>query len=283
MSNMRLPTRRAYHVIYDDSLEDAIRYAAANDWNGIVPDIGVPIFSPEMISTDERARLRELSKELSIEWGFHAPGDDVSLFSTYPPVREGILKYFKQVINLAREVSVKPTNVVVHAGTPPSFRRAGVEKDGFIESHAEAYATALRENLIQLIEHARPHVTIALENVNWTPMVRDVIQRLLPTGLKLCLDIPKLFEVNFRINESDWSFFQQHKSSIGVVHIHDSHPVLKSHQIVGEGIIDFERVLRVLAELPTKPQYVFEVRPREAAHQSLINLGKLMGILKLDL
>ncbi|MFW9767242.1 MAG: sugar phosphate isomerase/epimerase family protein [Candidatus Thorarchaeota archaeon] len=280
---MRFPSRRAYHVIYDASLEDAIKYAAANDWNGIVPDFGVPTFSPEKISADERTRLRDLSKELSIEWGFHAPGDDVSLFSTYPPVREGILKYFKQVINLAREVSVKPTNVVVHAGTPPSFKKAGVEKDVFSNVHEDTYTTTLRENLIELIEHAKPNVTIVLENVNWTPIVCEVLQRLFPTGLKICLDIPKLFDVNFRMNNSDWNFFQQHKSVIEVVHIHDSHPVLKSHQIVGEGIIDFERVLRLLDGLPTKPQYVFEVRPKEAAHQSLMNLGRLMEILKLDL
>ncbi len=31
---MRFPASRAYHVIYNDSLEDAIRYAAANDWTG---------------------------------------------------------------------------------------------------------------------------------------------------------------------------------------------------------------------------------------------------------
>jgi sugar phosphate isomerase/epimerase len=283
MDIMRFPTRRAYHVIYDDSLEDAIRYAAANDWNGIVPDFGVPTFSPERISTDERTRLREFSQDLSIEWGFHAPGDDVSLFTTYPPVREGILKYFKQVINFAREVSVRPTNVVIHAGTPPSFRKAGVEKNSFSDVHAQTYMTTLRENLIELIEHAKPNVTIVLENVNWTPLVCDVFQRLFPTGLKLCLDIPKLFDMNFRMNESDWNLFQQQKSAIEVVHIHDSHPVLKSHQIVGEGIIDFERVLRLLEGLPTKPQYVFEVRPREAAHQSLVNLGRLMEILKLNL
>ena len=168
---MRFPTRRAYHVIYDDSLEDAIRYAAENDWNGIVPDIGVPTFSPDKISTEERARLKDLSHELSIEWGFHAPGDDVSLFTTYPPVREGILKYFKQLINLARELSVKPTNVVIHAGTPPSFRKAGVQMDGFSDTHLETYTTTLRENLTELIEHARPHVNVVLETQSY-PQVK---------------------------------------------------------------------------------------------------------------
>ncbi|MFW9868679.1 MAG: sugar phosphate isomerase/epimerase family protein [Candidatus Thorarchaeota archaeon] len=280
---MRLPTRRAYHVIYDESLEDAIRYAAANDWTGIVPDFGVPPFSPDRIQSEERMRLRDLSRDLSIEWGFHAPGDDVSLFTTYPPVREGIIKYFKQIINFAREVSVKPTNVVIHAGTPPSFQKAGEQYNGFIEDHRAVYMQTLRENLAELIEHGRPQVKIVLENVNWTPLVCEVLQNLFPTGLKICLDIPKLYVPGFRINESDWQFMQQHRGAIEVVHIHDYHPTLKGHQIVGEGALDFEKVLRFLEELQAKPQYVFEVRPREAATQSLHNIANLMEILKLDL
>ena len=280
---MRFPTYRAYHVIYDDSLEDAIRYAAANDWTGIVPDFGVPTFSPERISSEERARLRNLSHELSVDWGFHAPGDDVSLFTTYPPVREGIMKYFKQVINLAREISVKPTNVVIHSGNPPSFRKAGEQSDVFSETHRDIYTQTFRENLTELIEHARPHVKIVLENVNWTPMVCEVLQHLFPTGLKICLDIPKLYGPDFKIDESDWNFIQKHKGAIEVVHIHDIHPTLGSHQIVGEGVLDFERVLRFLEELPVKPQYVFEVRPREAAHKSLLNISRLMEILNLNL
>lgn len=280
---MQLPTRRAYHVIYDESLEDALRYASANNWNGIVPDIGVPTFSPEKVLSDERGMLRDLARDLSIEWGFHAPGDDVSLFSTYPPIREGIMKYFKQVIDFARVLSIRSTNVVIHAGTPPSFRKAGEQSDDISSVHHHAYTQVLRENLTELIEYARPQVKIVLENVNWTTLVCEVLQNLFPAGLKICLDIPKLYHPNFRMNESDWSFLQQHKGAIEVVHIHDLHPTLGGHQIVGEGALDFERSLRFLEELPTKPQYVFEVRPREAATQSLQNISRLMEILNLNL
>jgi sugar phosphate isomerase/epimerase len=85
------------------------------------------------------------------------------------------------------------------------------------------------------------------------------------------------------MNESDWNFIQEHKGVIEVVHIHDQHPSLGGHQIVGEGILDFEKVLRFLEELPARPQYVFEVRPREAAHKSLLKISRLMEILNLDL
>jgi sugar phosphate isomerase/epimerase len=262
---------------------NAVKYASENNWTSIVPDIGVPAFSPEKLPSEERARLRELSRDLSIGWGFHAAGDNVSLFSTYPPIRSGILQYFKQTINLAREISTGPTNVVIHAGAPPTFKQARNQPNNFSEVHREIYAQTLRENLTELIEHAFPHVKIVLENAGWSPLIRDVVKQLLPTGLKLCFDIPKLYGPGFKIIEADWDFFQENKGVIEVVHIHDLDPTHGSHQVVGEGIVDFEKYLRFLGELPNKPQYVFEVRPRDAATESLTNLSKLLEILKLDL
>jgi sugar phosphate isomerase/epimerase len=282
MRFMRLPANRAYHVIYDDSILDAVKYAAENNWTSIVPDIGVPAFSPDLIPSEERLQLRDLSRDLSIGWGFHAAGDNVSLFSTYPPIRAGIIQYFKQTINLAREISIGPTNVVVHAGAPPKFRKARNQSGNFNEIHQEIYTQTFREILTELVTHASPHVKIAIENTGWSPLVRDVVKQLLPTGLKLCLDIPKLYGSNFRIIEDDWKFIQEHKGFIDVVHIHDIHPTLGSHQVVGEGVVDFEKHLRFLVDLPTKPQYVFEVRPREAANESLENVAALMEILHLD-
>lgn len=281
---MQIPTRRAYHTIYDTSLAESIRYAAENDWNGIVPDLGVPIFSPERITSRERTMLRELSEELSIEWGFHAPGDDVSLLSTYPPVRSGVITYFKQIINLARELSVGPTNMVIHAGVPPSFRKAGNQPvDGFSQLYQSVYAQVLRENLSELLTHARPQVRLVIENDNWTPFVREVIERLIPQGLKLCLDIPRLYGLDLKIREADWNLFQRYKGSIEVVHIHDVIPQIGSHQVVGNGLIDFQETLAFLSKLSVKPQYVFEVRPREEAHRSLANIGQIMKIFNYDL
>lgn len=270
-------------MIYDGSLMDAVQYAAKNDWTSVVPDIGVPAFSPDKISSEERARLREMSRELSIGWGFHAAGDNISLFSTYPPIRTGIIQYFKQTINLAREISTGPTNVVIHAGTPPKFKKARNQPGNFNEMHRDFYAQTLRENITTLIEHAFPHVKIVIENTGWNSLIRDVIRSLLPKGLKLCLDIPKLYGPGFKILEEDWNFIKEHKGFIEVVHIHDIDPTLGSHQVIGEGILDFERYLRFLSEIQTKPQYVFEVRPREAAHESLLKLGRLLDILNLNL
>lgn len=271
-------------MIYDTSLYESIRYAAENDWNGIVPDIGVPAFSPERIQSEERMRLRELSRDLNIAWGFHAPGDDVGLMSTYPPIRTGVISYFKQIINLARELSTGPTNLVVHPGAPPSFEKAGNQpSDSFSQQYHSVYAQVLRENLSELLTHARPHVRLVIENSDWTPIVREVIEHLIPQGLKLCLDIPKLYGMDLRIREADWSLFQIYKGSIEVVHIHDVIPQIGGHQVVGNGLIDFQDTLGFLSGLHAKPQYVFEVRPREEAHRCLVNIGQIMSTFNLVL
>ena len=273
---MELPSNRAYHVIYDESLMNALEFAADNGWTSIVPDIGVPAFSPDLIPQEERHLLRERSRELSIRWGFHAAGDNVSLFATYPPMREGILHYFRQTIDLARDLSTGPTNVVVHAGAPPRFKKARNEPGNFNETHRELYARTLREILGDLVEYGSPHVTIVIENSGWSSLTRGVIEELLPSGLRICLDIPKLYDNSLEVISEDWDFIRRNRGHIEVVHIHDIHPTLGSHQVVGEGVLDFRPHIRFLASLQKSPQYVFEVRPREFALESLEAFSGLM-------
>jgi len=272
---MKLPERRGYHVIYDSTLRDAMQYASEHNWTAIVPDFGVPRFSPELFSATQRKELQELSAEMNIEWGFHAPGDDISLFSSYPPIRKSIIEYFREIVDFARDVSSNSTNVVVHTGSPPRFRKSGETKGDFINENFEIYETVLLENLIDLIEYASPDVHIVLENHGWTSLVRHAIPSLIARGMKLCLDIPKLYDANFELL-SDWRLFQQYPDSIEVVHIHDAAPSLGSHLVIGEGVIDFRSSLEFLSKATQTIQYVFEVRPRDAATTSLNKFKSLI-------
>lgn len=272
---MPFPRRRAYHVIYDSSLPDALQYARTHDWNGLAVDFGVPSTSPHLLSTDMRTQLHAMAEELSIEWGYHAPGDDVSLFATYPPIRKAILAYFKDIIDLARDLSPSGASVVVHTGKPPSFRKARAEHDDHVLNLRNYYTSILLENLNELMAYGHPDVSIAAENHGWSPLAREVISSLLPRGLRLCLDIPKLVR-DGQIVEEDLALFRSNLDSVEVVHVHDLHPALGSHQVVGEGMIDFSPFLDILSDIPRNPQYVFEVRPRELAHESLVNFGRLL-------
>ncbi|MHA1907840.1 MAG: sugar phosphate isomerase/epimerase family protein [Candidatus Thorarchaeota archaeon] len=272
---MSSPTRFAYHVIYDKSLDSALEYARDTGWSGIVPDIGVPRFSPDRYSATDRRQLREKASEFEIEWGFHAPGDDVGMFTTYPSIRKAIMEYFKGIVDFARDVSESTTNMVIHTGKPPSFRKAGDEEDAYLNENLDAYESVFFENILELIEYAQPDVHIVLENHGWTPLIRHGLPSLIARGLKLCLDIPKIYDSNLNLIKSDWRMFQQYPESIEVVHVHDFIPSLRSHQIVGHGSIDFELVLSLLTKLEQSVQYVVEVRPREAATESLHKFKEL--------
>jgi sugar phosphate isomerase/epimerase len=280
---MIFPSKRAYHVVYDVTLEDALRHASENNWTAIVPDISVPRFSPHLYSRRDREHLNHLSSELEIGWGFHAPGDDVNLSARYPSIRAGISEYFKSIIDFARDLSSGVTNVVIHAGDTPHFRKANAVNDDFAEDHAETYRTALISIISELIDYGSPDVLIVLENHKWGSIVYEVIDELISTDLKLCLDIPKLFASDLTLRESDWRVFERNSDAIEIVHVHDWISDIGSHQIVGSGSIDFTDVLSFLSRIPRNLQYVFEVRPREAALLSLNNFNSLLGNLGLSL
>lgn len=53
-------------------------------------------------------------------------------------------------------------------------------------------------------------------------------------------------------------------------------PARRGHQVVGKGVIDFAPFLDLSAKIPVRPQYVFEVRPRELANESLLGFGRLL-------
>ena len=281
---MQLPSRRAYHVIYDTSILDALNYASRHNWTGIVPDFHVPHFSPEKFSLADKKKLLEVSTHLNIEWGFHAPADDTSLYITYPSIKKGIIEYMKQLIDFAREVSWKETNLVIHAGKIPSFKQTGEKTDKFSEIYNDVYSDALDSTIRKLIDYAHPDVAIAIENHAWNSLTRKVVRSLIPSGLKLCLDIAKLYDSDtLAFKDDDWMVFFEHSEDIEVVHVHDWINGLQSHQIVGKGSIDFEPSLQLLSKLTQPVQYVFEVRPRTAAQESLQQFAGLLEELNIDL
>jgi hypothetical protein len=172
---------------------------------------------------------------------------------------------------------------VIHAGNHPSFKQAGDRIDKFGETHHDQYFETLSSNILNIIDYAHPDIAIALENHAWNHLTREVARKLIPDGLKLCLDIAKLYDSNQALIENDWMIFNKNCGSIEVVHVHDWVNGLQSHQIIGTGSIDFEQSLRLLSGLEAPAQYVFEVRPRTAAHESLHRFAGLLKDLNINL
>ena len=123
--------------------------------------------------------------------------------SPFSKIRVAIIEYFKQIIDLARDLSSNRTNLVIHAGNYPSFRNARGYENSFYNEHYHIYSKILCENITELIEYGTPDVQIVLENQSWDGLVREVLQQLLHKGLRLCLDIPKLFTQELEIKSEE--------------------------------------------------------------------------------
>jgi hypothetical protein len=89
--------------------------------------------------------------------------------------------------------------------------------------------------------------------------------------------------LNIQIISMTWALFIENTEAIEVVHIHDWVNGLQSHQIVGEGEIDFETSMQLLSGLKQPVQYVFEVRPRKSAQESLERFANLLKDLNFNL
>jgi sugar phosphate isomerase/epimerase len=227
-----------------------------------------------------RQRLRRMSQELSIEWGFHAPCSDISLFSYHPAIADAISKVMHNIVDFCKDLSAGKSTVVLHTGASHTFKRARESMDAFSTQHKDLLRETLLRQLSDIIDVAVPDVSVCIENHEWNEVTRDVIRELIPEGLRLCMDVPKLYDPSMASKGEDMALFEKNADAIEVVHIHDWDPALGSHQVIGEGKLDFSVPLRFLAGLGKPPLYVFEVRPRELAQLSLNNLRMVIQNLK---
>jgi sugar phosphate isomerase/epimerase len=96
-----------YHAVYDESYADALEFAASKGFDCVQFDLNVPHFSLHRLSAGERSRIRDLAARLGLRLSFHAPGDDVSLFTDHPGIRDAVLRHFAEIVGIAEEVGAR--------------------------------------------------------------------------------------------------------------------------------------------------------------------------------
>ena len=263
-----------YQAVYDADFFDAIRYAHANRFDYVSFDLNVPRFYIDQLERHELDHLRGYAEALGVGLAFHAPGDNVSLFADYPAIRRGILKHFSAIIDAADVLQAR--HVTVHAGIHPSLKQANAREDDFSQEYEEYFSIVLYENLSYLA-HRTTHALLCVENFHFTPLTMQVIAQLLADNDRLFLtwDIAKTYDIELQLNQTVEDFMRQHADRLREVHAHDIIPGFRSHQIIGEGGIDFARYADILG----RPEIgvTIEVRPREAA---LVSRDRLVAVIQ---
>lgn len=264
--------RFGYHVVYDVDFYDAINFASGHGFGYIVPDLMIPRFFPERFSESERRRIQDFAMSKGVSISFHGPSDYLNLGTLYPEVRKAVLDRMKMCLDFARDVGAE--RFTIHIDPPYDFVFAG-RRGTYLRDHWSLYKNAIKQSLVELVEHARGKVLICVENDRLSGIAIEVLEELLPTAdLFLCWDIPKSHtEVGKPIREIE-DFFMRHLDKVRECHLHDQKPRKHSHDMLGVGKIRFSRYLNLL--VPKNVHFTLEIRPREDAFKSLKMLEDML-------
>jgi sugar phosphate isomerase/epimerase len=268
-----IPKKRfGYHVVYDADIYDAINFADQHGFGYIVPDLMVPRFFPERFDGSERRRIRDFAESRGVSISFHGPSDYVNLGTLYPELRRAVLDRMKLCLDFAEDVGAE--RLTIHIDPPYDFVFAG-RKGTYLRDHWSLYKHAIKESLVELVEQSRGKVLICVENDRLSEIAKEVLEELLPTSrLFLSWDIPKSHSDAGKPVPETEDFLMRHLVKVRECHLHDQRPGKYSHDILGDGKIDFPRYLKLL--VPEDVHFTLEIRPREDAFESLKVLRKML-------
>jgi sugar phosphate isomerase/epimerase len=258
-----------YQAVYDESYLDALRFAAHSGFDYVQFDLNVPHFSLHGMSASDRRLIRDAAGDLGVGLSFHAPGDNVSLFTDHHGIRQAILRHFADIIAAAEDLGAR--HVTLHPGLHPSFRAAGGAVDAFMLRYADYYAQVLADNLTQLAQGARG-VLLCVENYGMDALAMDALERLFrdDTPVFLTWDVAKAAG-----HPEVVAFYRARREKIRELHLHDAIAGGQSHLALGQGEIDFDEALPLV--LLDTVATTIEVRPREQAAASRQTLLAMLG------
>ena len=208
-------------------------------------------------------RFNDIRGSYNMEYSIHAPICDINIAAVNDKVREAALDETIRTMEHANLMGVK--TVTIHPGLY-STSLDNVKEESIRHS---------RDSLKIIEKWAKEYgVTAAIENMpSFRIMMGQTPEELLAlldgTDLSICFDIGHANTMG-KIDECIELFGDR----IVNVHIHDNLGKNDDHMTIGDGIIDFTRVLSKLKQY--KGNYVIESRNIESAIVSKKRLEALM-------
>jgi sugar phosphate isomerase/epimerase len=231
------------HAVYEPDLFTAIRDAAEHGFHYVQIDLNVPAFYIDELPSDRLHDIKHMAADSEVRLSFHAPGDNVGLFTDFPRIRRGLLDHLKRVLEQANALDAH--HLTVHPLDPPSFRRADTLTDDFRRTHHDYFKDILKQNLAELMTMAGD-VLLVVENCRFGPAATDALTELIDqrAGVSLALDWAKAHQKDTTMDPLQRRFFTQHKAQIVELHLHDMDGEGRSHLRPGQGVLDFSALFR---------------------------------------
>ena len=209
-------------------------------------EISVPA---EKYAGIDYAGVKKFADEYGIKlWSYHLPFypfEKIDISALDEEQRKYTLSYFSEIIEKATAIGFD--KVVVHASGEP------IE-----ECKREKRMSQAKKSLAFLAEFAgKRGAVIAVEDLPRTCLGRNSsdIKELLSADkrLKVC------FDTNHLLGEDNLDFMEELKDKIITVHISDYDRVNERHWLPGEGVIDWQEMLKKFREIGYKGVWMYEI------------------------
>ncbi len=216
------------------------------------------------------------TRETGFTMGIHAPWRDVPLASPYDAMDNALLKIILDSAEYIVKRGINPEYIVLHPSTMQKIELFDNRRD---------IVGKLRNRIERLLE--RLEIPLLLENLTrgFASEVSHLIESIDGLdGAGICLDVGHLAaRYNRELREHYQSFYDYLEEVVNmlsgtrvpVLHIHDVDRLNHEHLLIGEGVLEFKRIYKIVSRL--RPRFIiFEIfKSRKGA----ITLEKILGII----
>ena len=269
---MKFEKGAAYIFTKEYDLEGFIEFASKNGFDFVQLSYEAPLKWVGDISKDRRNRIQTLAKRLGLPVYVHSVANGVNVAWTNSRMRKESLRQIKEAIEFTYDVGAEL--LTVHPGWKDLFGYRYPD---------EAYALAI-EGHRELAEAASAYgIRLGIENMPpfWLSFgtdpkeIKAMIQAVNRENLGLTLDVGHANMLGANAIEE---FVSTLNDKILLIHIHDNDGKRDQHQVIGEGTIDFHKLISLLVQAGINAPLCIEsyslddlVKSKQNLEQFLIN------------
>lgn len=267
-------SRLGLQILFDfNDILDGVEFAREHGFGALELNLGNIDFSRQLASRRQRGRIRTAANKARVRLAAHAI-EGPSLFIPSRRAVRAAVTDLKKTMEQAADAGIG--RVVMHLGWEMYYVLNGRPK--FLHDvYPEWYERSVTDSLDELKRYARGRTRLCVENVGGFRFgfAQRILDRMLGGYLGLCFDVGHVNTLSPARRRKELAFFRRHRRQIHHSHLHDNHGREDEHLAVGKGNIDFVPMFKLLATTPAL--LVFEVRPKEAAVESLGYFDRRIG------
>jgi sugar phosphate isomerase/epimerase len=195
-----------------------------------IADSGHHALNPKLVE-----RLQELRASYSLNFSIHAPYADTNLSADDDLIREWILKRIRSSIRFASELDARC--VVVHPGWTTATDRfmkgraweLNMRSIHWLLRYAEEYGVSLQ---IENVPEPTPYILVSVDDF-------DLFYGEMELNIGMVLDV-----AHANLRDEVYEFMARHKDKIRHIHVSDNDGTVDQHLPIGDGRIDWGRVVK---------------------------------------